>query len=98
MRSLALKGRRFETWAEIEQAVERATAHRLPDASGSRRRRKDLQRACQFAWTATLPGRSAGFRAVLAGAHHRHGWGAGATICPELFQVHGLRPAGRPIL
>ena len=27
LRSLALKGRRFETWAEIEQAVERATAY-----------------------------------------------------------------------
>ena len=27
MRSLALKGRRFETWAEIEQAVERGTAY-----------------------------------------------------------------------
>ena len=27
LRSLALKGRRFETWAEIKQAVERATAY-----------------------------------------------------------------------
>ena len=27
LRSLALNGRRFETWAEIEQAVERATAY-----------------------------------------------------------------------
>ena len=27
LKSLALKGRRFETWAEIEQAVERATAY-----------------------------------------------------------------------
>jgi hypothetical protein len=25
--SLALKGRRFETWGKIEQAVERATAY-----------------------------------------------------------------------
>ena len=34
LRSLALKGRRFEAWAEIEQAVERATeywnAHKHP--------------------------------------------------------------------
>jgi hypothetical protein len=27
LRSLALKGRRFETWAEIAQAVDRATAY-----------------------------------------------------------------------
>ena len=44
LRSLALKGRRFETWAEIEQAVERATAywnaHKHPFAWGRRRRRR----------------------------------------------------------
>jgi hypothetical protein len=27
LRSLALKGRRFETWAEVEQAIEAATAY-----------------------------------------------------------------------
>jgi hypothetical protein len=42
LRSLALKGRQFETWAEIEQAVERATAywneHKHPFIWGRRRR------------------------------------------------------------
>ena len=41
LRSLALKGRRFETWEEICQAVERATsywnAHRHPFVWGHRR-------------------------------------------------------------
>jgi len=43
LRSLALKGRRFETWDAVEQAVERATAywngHRHPFLWGSRKRR-----------------------------------------------------------
>ena len=42
LRSLALKGRRFETWAEVEQAIEVATAywnrHRHPFIWGRRRR------------------------------------------------------------
>ncbi len=42
LRSLALKGRRFETWQEIEQAVHAATAywnqHRHPFIWGRRRR------------------------------------------------------------
>jgi transposase len=42
LRSLALKGRRFETWAEVEQAIESATAywnrHRHPFVWGRRRR------------------------------------------------------------
>lgn len=42
LRSLALKGRRFESWEEIEQAVEQATAywnaHRHPFVWGRRRR------------------------------------------------------------
>ncbi len=42
LRSLALKGRRFETWKEIEDAVEAATtywnAHKHPFAWGRRRR------------------------------------------------------------
>jgi transposase len=44
LRSLALKGRRFETWEEIVQAVARATtywnAHRHPFVWGHRRRHK----------------------------------------------------------
>jgi hypothetical protein len=44
LRSLALKGRRFETWAEITQAVEAATAywnaHRHPFVWGRRKRRR----------------------------------------------------------
>jgi transposase len=42
LRSLALKGRRFETWAEVEQAIEAATAYwnkdRHPLVWGRRRR------------------------------------------------------------
>ena len=48
MRSLALKGRRFETWAEIAQAVERATAywneHKHPFIWGRRRRHRTPRR------------------------------------------------------
>src|SRR5918993_3234325 len=48
LRSLALKGRRFETWAEIEQAVERATAywneHKHPFIWGRRRRHRQSRR------------------------------------------------------
>ena len=44
LRSLALKGRRFGAWAEIEQAVERATAywndHKHPFVWGRRRRHR----------------------------------------------------------
>ena len=44
LRSLALKGRRFATWAEIETAVKRATtywnAHRHPFVWGRRRRHR----------------------------------------------------------
>jgi len=44
LRSLALKGRRFETWAEICRAVEQATAywnaHRHPFVWGRRRRHR----------------------------------------------------------
>jgi len=48
LRSLALKGRRFEAWAEIEQAVERATAywntHKHPFIWGRRRRHRPPRR------------------------------------------------------
>jgi len=48
LRSLALKGRRFETWAEIEPAVERATAywneHKHPFIWGRRRRHRQSRR------------------------------------------------------
>ena len=44
LRSLALKGRRFETWAQIEEAVRRATAywneHKHPFLWGRRRRHR----------------------------------------------------------
>jgi len=49
LRSLALKGRRFESWAEVCQAVERATgywnAHRHPFVWGRRKRRRPARRA-----------------------------------------------------
>ncbi len=48
LRSLALKGRRFERWAEIEEAVKRATAywnaHRHPFIWGRRRRHQPWRR------------------------------------------------------
>jgi hypothetical protein len=48
LRSLALKGRRFEAWAEIERAVERATAywneHKHPFVWGRRRRHRPRRR------------------------------------------------------
>jgi hypothetical protein len=48
LRSLALKGRRFETWTEIEQAIERATAywnaHKHPFVWGRRRRHRQRRR------------------------------------------------------
>lgn len=49
LRSLALKGRRFETWDEIAQAVEAATAywnaHRHPFVWGRRRRHRPRRKA-----------------------------------------------------
>jgi transposase len=54
LRSLALKGKRFETWAEIEIAVAAATrywnAHRRPYVWG-RRRRHRVQRAAAIGLT-----------------------------------------------
>jgi transposase len=48
LRSLALKGRRFETWAEVCQAVQEATAywnaHRHPFIWGRRRRHQSRRR------------------------------------------------------
>ena len=48
LRSLALKGRRFGTWAEVCQAVEAATAywnqHRHPFVWGRRKRRRAARR------------------------------------------------------
>ncbi len=48
LRSLALKGRRFDAWAEIERAVERATAywneHEHPLVWGRRRRHRHSRR------------------------------------------------------
>lgn len=49
LRSLALKGRRFETWAEVCDAVEQATAywnkHRHPFLWGRRRRHRPRRTA-----------------------------------------------------
>ena len=49
LRSLALKGRRFQTWAEVEQAVAEATAywnaHKHPFVWGRRRRHHPHRRA-----------------------------------------------------
>jgi transposase len=48
LRSLALKGRRFEAWPEIEEAVRRATAywnaHKHPFVWGRRRRHRATRR------------------------------------------------------
>jgi len=49
LRSLALKGRRFDTWEAIERAVDQATAywnaHRHPFVWGRRKRRRAARRA-----------------------------------------------------
>lgn len=49
VRSLALKGKRFETWTEVEQAIADATtywnAHRHPYIWGRRRRHRPSRRA-----------------------------------------------------
>src|SRR3954467_13132504 len=49
LRSLALKGRRFEAWPEIEEAVRRATAywnaHKHPFVWGRRRRHRPARRS-----------------------------------------------------
>ena len=49
LRSLALKGRRFESWDEVRAAVAAATAywnaHRHPFAWGRRTRRRAARRA-----------------------------------------------------
>ena len=49
LRSLALKGKRFETWAAVEQAIADATAywnaHRHPYIWGRRRRHPPTRRA-----------------------------------------------------
>jgi hypothetical protein len=55
LRSPALKGRRFEAWPEIEEAVRRATAywneHNHPFLRGRRRRHRTPRRP----GTATVP-------------------------------------------
>jgi transposase len=49
LRSLALQGRRFESWDEIARAIERATAywnaHRHPFVWGRRKRRRAARRS-----------------------------------------------------
>ncbi|GHO57988.1 transposase [Ktedonobacter robiniae] len=52
LRSLALKGRRFETWEEVMRAVEAATAywnaHKHPFGWGRRRRHQPLRQSHTF--------------------------------------------------
>ena len=59
LRSLARKGRRFETWDEVCQAVERATAywnaHRHPSVWGRGRARRRRQRSARPPGIARLP-------------------------------------------
>jgi hypothetical protein len=54
LRSLALKGKRFETWKEIEEAVEAATAywnaHKHPFVWGHRRRHQPLRVSQKFSF------------------------------------------------
>jgi len=58
LRSLALKGRRFETWEEVCQAIEKATvywnAHRHPFVWGRRRRHRPRRRP-GIAWLPRIP-------------------------------------------
>ena len=57
LRSLALKGRRFESWDEICQAVQKATAywnaHRHPFRWGRQRRHRPARRPGIGAWPKT---------------------------------------------
>jgi DDE superfamily endonuclease len=54
LRSLALKGRRFETWEEVVAAVEAATAywnaHKHPFVWGKRRRHKPPRQSIKFSF------------------------------------------------
>ncbi len=54
LRSLALKGKRFETWKEIEEAVEAATAywnaHKHPFVWGRRRRHQPPRVSQKFSF------------------------------------------------
>lgn len=54
LRSLALKGRRFETWQEVIDAIEAATAywnaHRHPFVWGRRRRHRKPRQARSFSF------------------------------------------------
>jgi hypothetical protein len=54
LRSLALKGKRFETWKEIEEAVEAATAywnaHKHPFVWGRRRRHQPPRCSQKFSF------------------------------------------------
>jgi transposase len=58
LRSLALKGRRFQTWEEVCQAIEKATAywngHRHPFVWGRRRRHRPRRRP-GIAWLPRIP-------------------------------------------
>jgi transposase len=55
LRSLALKGRRFETWQEIIEAIEDATdywnAHKHPFVWGRRRRHQPKRRTRAYSFT-----------------------------------------------
>jgi transposase len=59
LRSLALKGRRFETWEEVCAAVREATAywnaHRHPFVWGRRRRQRPRRRSARQPGIAVLP-------------------------------------------
>lgn len=54
LRSLALKGKRFETWQEVVQAVEKATQywnnHKHPFVWGRRRRHRPVRRSAAFSF------------------------------------------------
>lgn len=60
LRSLALKGRRFESWDEVCQAIEAATAywnnHRHPFVWGRRRRHRPRRPAVGLLPTCSCPG------------------------------------------
>jgi hypothetical protein len=54
LRSLALKGQRFENWQQIEEAVKKATAywhaHKHPFVWGRRRRHQSPRRSQKFSF------------------------------------------------
>ena len=91
LKSLALKGRRFETWEEVCRAVEEATAywngHRHPFVWGRRRRRRA---ACRMNHSAIVDSGSSTFRRTFGSRNRRR---AAPGTRPDRPPLHTATPA-----